>query len=171
MDALDHLVSQCLSVADGADPAHAIGEVLSGADLRLVRASVVGRTRPWFFHAGSDLTVFATSAAPGTGSAPHDHGLWAVIACLDGREGARRYEARDGELIETGRGCLHSGDVHVLPAGAIHAVFNCWTEPNVVLHLYGGDFMTAPKRVWDPITGTSSALGLTEPLAPLGDTR
>jgi predicted metal-dependent enzyme (double-stranded beta helix superfamily) len=94
-----------------------------------------------------------------------------VIACLAGQEGSRRYQVEDGVLEETGIGQIRAGEVHGLPAEAIHAVFNCWAEENLVLHLYGGDFLSAAKRVWDPITGTCSALGLAEPLTPVKQVR
>lgn len=89
-----------------------------------------------------------------------------MIACLKGKEGSRRYGELDGTLVERTIGQITAGEVHVLPPEAIHAVFNCWEEPNVVLHLYGGDFLAAPKRVWDPVTGACFSLGLAEPLVP-----
>lgn len=168
MDALDELVERCRSLAVTAEGPSLVEGALRQTDLASILDSVLARRRPWFFEAGPELSVFATAAAPGTGSAPHDHGLWAVIASLAGREGSRRYTEHEGRLCEAGVACLESGGVHRLPTDAIHAVFNCWTEPNVVLHVYGGDFLTAAKRVWDPITGAVSPLGLSEPLAPIG---
>jgi predicted metal-dependent enzyme (double-stranded beta helix superfamily) len=166
MDALDVLIGRCQDLADRGPGA--ISDLVAGSDLTAVLEATRTRPKPWFFTAGPSLTVFATVGAPGTGSAPHDHGLWAVIACLGGREGSRRYQVEDG-VRETGISLLRAGEVHSLPAEAIHAVFNCWAEENLVLHLYGGDFITAAKRVWDPVTGTRSALGLVEPLVPVGE--
>jgi hypothetical protein len=165
MDALDILIGHCQDLADQGPKA--VSDLVAGSDLAAVLEATRARPKPWFFSTGPSFTVFATGATPGTGSAPHDHGLWAVIACLAGREGSRRYQVEDGSLVETGIGQLRAGDVHALPAEAIHAVFNCWAEENTILHLYGGDFITAAKRVWDPVTGTCSALGLVEPLVPV----
>lgn len=168
MDTLDDLIRRCGDCAvDG--PQH-VRDAVGGADLAATLAAIRGRPKPWFFHAATDLTVFATESRPGSGSAPHDHGMWAVIACLAGREGSRRYRDRDGALTETGIAVLDTGQVHAVPADGIHAVFNCWEEPNVVLHVYGGDFLASPKRVWDPVTGDRWPLGLVEPLAPVGAT-
>lgn len=167
MDPLDDLIIRCQTLASGDDPAATIRDAVESADLAAVGRAVLARPKPWFFHTDDHLTVFATQGQPGTGSAPHDHGLWAVLACLEGSEGSRRYEARSGQLVETGLRRLDPGDVHGLAGEAIHAVFNCWTEPNLVLHLYGGDFLAASKHVWDPISGARSALGLAQPLAPI----
>lgn len=164
MDALEELIN-ALEPIGQPDSAGHTRAVIAAADLDALRSSVLARPQPWFFHAADTLTVFATRAQPGTGSAPHDHGLCAVIACLEGREGSRRYELDGDRLVETGIGQLDRGDVHLMPVDAIHAVFNCWDQPNLVLHVYGGNFLSAPKRVWDPITGTGADLGLTEPLA------
>lgn len=171
MDALDHLISKCLALVDGPDPGGAVGEAVRRVDLDAVNEAIVARPGPWFFHADHRLTLFATQAHPGTGSAPHDHGLWAVIACLEGREGSRRYELHDDGLVQTGQGRLDRGQAHLVPSDAIHAVFNCWTEPNLVLHVYGGDFLSTAKNVWDPISGNRSVLGLSEPLAPFDGPR
>ena len=130
-------------------------------------ACLVARPEPWFFVAEPTLTVFATRGAPGSGSAPHDHGIEAIIGCLAGREGSRLYDLDRGDLREIARSELRAGDAHVVGPRAIHAVFNCWNEPNLVLHVYRGDFLATPKRVWDPITGSATTLGLGEPLAVL----
>jgi len=165
MDALEELIKALEPLRQPDSAAHT-RTVIAAADLDALRNSVLARPQPWFFHAGDTLTVFATRAQPGTGSAPHDHGLWAVIACLEGREGSRRYEVDGDRLVETGIGQLDRGEVHLMPLGVIHAVFNCWDQPNLVLHVYGGNFLSAPKHVWDPITGIRADLGLTEPLVP-----
>ena len=89
-----------------------------------------------------------------------------MVACLGGQEGSRTYEVEDGQLTERGRRRLAAGEAHSLNADAIHAVFNCWSEPNIVLHVYGGDFLKSAKTVYDPLSGDSYPLGLKEPLVP-----
>jgi hypothetical protein len=167
MDALDLIITACTEAAEKHRDAEAVRDVVAAGDLAGVAKAVQARPEPWFFTAGPSLTVFVTAGSPGSGSAIHDHGLWGVIACLAGREGSRRYEEADGRPREVGIGRLRAGEVYALPASAIHAVFNCWAEPNLVLHVYGGDFLASPKRVWDPVTGGSFALGLSEPLVPI----
>lgn len=166
MDDLDLFVARCRRSLTDADPPQAVLAAATSHDHFRLAKAVEERPQPWFFTTGEDLTVFATAGQPGTGSAPHDHGLWAVIACLAGREGSRCYRLVDETLTEDRRSMLDAGEAHLLPSEAIHAVFNCWTAPNLVLHVYGGDFLGAPKHVWDPITGNRAELGLNEPLVP-----
>lgn len=163
-DALDVLIRRLATERDlGAG-----FELIAAADVHELAASVRARPRPWWFHLDTHLTVFATSADPGTGSAPHDHGLSAVTRCLDGVEGSRRYCLdRTGTLHETGLARMDVGDTNLLDVDTIHAVFNCWDRPNVVLHVYFGDFTSSPKRVWDPVTGDESELTESAPLTPL----
>lgn len=163
-DVLEELIQRLVMVRD-IDTAV---ELVASVDMHQLAASVRSRSQPWWFHLDARLTVFATSADPGTGSAPHDHGLPAVTRCLDGVEGSRRYRLDEaGALHETGVARIVVGDTSVLDADAIHAVFNCWDRPNVVLHVYLGDFTTSTKRVWDPVTGIESPLTESTPLAPL----
>lgn len=162
-DELDALLQRL----DGVRDPNTAGALIASADVRELAAVILSRAQPWWFHADTNLTVFATSADPGTGSAPHDHGLPAVTRCLDGIEGTRRYRLdHAGALHETGIHRLTVGDTNQLDADTIHAVFNCWDRPNLVLHVYLGDFTTSPKHVWDPVTGHSAPLTETAPLAP-----
>ena len=162
MDPLDDFIKAARSATELDEILKLLRAVASSGLARAIES----RPKPWFWLLDADLTIFATSGQPGTGSAPHDHGLDAVISCLIGWEGSRNYELVGQDLIETSRSILRAGEVHTVPSGSVHAVFNCWTEPNIVLHVYAGDFSRAPKQVWDPITGTASTLGPGEPLAP-----
>jgi predicted metal-dependent enzyme (double-stranded beta helix superfamily) len=167
MDLLNDLITELCACSDDADAALS----LTAAAVRepgSLLAAIASQPAPWYFLADPCLTVFATRSDPGTGSAPHSHGLWAVVACLGGQEGSRTYEVEDGQLIECGKRRLAAGEAHSLDADAIHAVFNCWSEPNIVLHVYGGDFLKAAKTVYDPLSGDAYPLGLTEPLVPHG---
>jgi predicted metal-dependent enzyme (double-stranded beta helix superfamily) len=165
MDQLNDLITELCACPEDANAALS----LTAAAVRRpggLLAAIESHPAPWYFLADPSLTVFATAGAPGTGSAPHSHGLWAVVACLGGQEGSRAYEVEDGQLTERGRRRLAAGEAHSLNADAIHAVFNCWSEPNIVLHVYGGDFLKSAKTVYDPLSGDSYPLGLKEPLVP-----
>lgn len=167
MDLLNDLITQLCACTDDADAALSL-TAAAVRDPGGLLAAIESRQSPWYFLADPSLTVFATKSAPGTGSAPHSHGLWAVVACLSGQEGSRTYEVEDGQLTECGQRRLAAAEAHSLGEGAIHAVFNCWLESNVVLHVYGGDFLAAAKTVYDPLSGHAYPLGLTEPLVPHG---
>ena len=165
MDLLNDLITELDACSEDADAALSLTAV-AVRDPDGLLAAIASQPAPWYFLAEPSLTVFATRSAPGTGSAPHSHGLWAVVACLSGQEGSRTYEVEDGQLTECGQRRLAAGEAHSLDADAIHAVFNCWSEPNIVLHVYGGDFLIADKTVYDPLSGGAYPLGLTEPLVP-----
>lgn len=167
MDLLNDLITELCACTGGADVALSL-TAAAVKDPEVLLAAIESQQAPWYFLADPSLTVFATRSAPGTGSAPHSHGLWAVVACLSGQEGSRTYEVEDGQLTECGQRRLATGEAHSLDADAIHAVFNCWSEPNIVLHVYGGDFLAAAKAVYDPLSGDAYPLGLAEPLVPHG---
>ena len=167
MDLLNDLITELCACAEDADAALSLTAAAVRESGGLL-ATIASQPAPWYFLADPSLTVFATRSAPGTGSAPHSHGLWAVVACLSGQEGSRTYEVEDGQLTECGQRRLAAGEAHSLDADAIHAVFNCWSEPNIVLHVYGGDFLKAAKTVYDPLSGDAYPLGLAEPLVPHG---
>ena len=40
------------------------------------------------------------------------------------------------------------------------------TVPNGILHLYGGNWITTDKTVWDPITSATSSFTVRKLLAP-----
>jgi predicted metal-dependent enzyme (double-stranded beta helix superfamily) len=166
MDLLNDLITELCACTGDADAALSLIAAAARDPDSLLGA--IESQQAWYFLADPSLTVFATRSAPGTGSAPHSHGLWAVIACLSGREGSRTYEVEDGQLTECGQRRLAAGEAHALDDDAIHAVFNCWSEPNIVLHVYGGDFLKAAKTVYDPLSGTAYPLGSAEPLVPHG---
>ncbi len=165
MDRLNDFITELRGCSGDADAALSL-TVAAVSEPGGLLTAITSQQAPWYFLADPSLTVFATAGAPGTGSAPHNHGLWAVVACLRGQEGSRLYKVKDGELTECGQRRLATGEVHSLEADAIHAVFNCWSEPNIVLHVYGGDFLAAAKTVYDPLSGDSYPLGLAEPLVP-----
>jgi catechol 2,3-dioxygenase-like lactoylglutathione lyase family enzyme len=124
------------------------------------------RPKPWFFAADETMTFFCTEGRAGNASAPHDHGAWSVLGCFDGSEESWWHEATPDGLRQVGSGVLRPGEVHALPADAIHAVLNRWNQPNGVVHIYEGNFLAAERSIWDPVTHERHTAPLDEPLAP-----
>lgn len=167
MDILDHLLQDtrdAMSVGQ-----NAVTNVLQTAldDHERLGAAIRSRPKPWFFAADETMTAFCTEGRPGNASAPHDHGTWSVLGCFEGSEESWWHETDHATgLRHVGSGVLRAGQVHALPADAIHAVMNRWSALNGVVHLYGGNFLAADRHVWDPVTHERHQAGLTEPLAP-----
>ena len=47
---------------------------------------------------------------------------------------------------------LAKGDAHVMGREEIHTAYNPSKSLTGAIHIYEGDFLTTPKREWDPIT-------------------
>lgn len=129
-------------------------------------AAVFERPEPWFFVSDHEVTIFCTSARPGSASAPHDHATWSVLGCFLGSEESWHHRRSGDGLVDVGRTALRAGDAHALPADAVHSVMNRWDRPNGVVHVYAGDFLALERTIWDPVTGAAHPAGMGEMLAP-----
>jgi len=90
------------------------------------------------------LAVFAVSWTPGKGVGPHDHGTWAVVGGIRGREcngNWRRTDdgSRDGyaEIERFSEVTAGAGDVMCFRTGDIHSVENAGDGVALSLHVYG----------------------------------
>lgn len=137
------------------------------ADPERFAAALGERPKPWFFVADDELTVFCTTAQPGSASAPHDHATWSVLGCFGGSEESWHYRPSADGLVGIGSSVLRPGDAHTLPVNAVHSVMNRWDQPNGVVHVYAGNFVSLDRTVWDPVTGRSHPAGIGEMVAPL----
>ncbi|MBI1990911.1 MAG: hypothetical protein HYS65_14570 [Betaproteobacteria bacterium] len=66
---------------------------------------------------------------------PHDHGTWATILLLSGQEKNTLYRRENGALRKATQITLAIG-----------------------LHVYGGDILELPRRMWNPETLEEHAL-------------
>lgn len=83
---------------------------------------------------------------------PHDHRMWAVIGIYAGSEENVFYR-RSGPTIESSGGkSLTQRDVLLLGDDAIHSVHNPLRSHTGAIHVYGGDFIRAPRSQWPPET-------------------
>lgn len=167
---IDTFITDCRdAVRESQDAVH---DVVRAAlvDTERFTAALVQRPKPWFFAADDDLTVFATSGAPGTASAPHDHATWSVLGCFAGAEESWWHEPAHDGLATVGHGVLRAGESHALPADAVHSVMNRWDTSNGVIHVYAGNFLALERTLWDPVTAQRTPAGLKGMTAPLGIT-
>jgi predicted metal-dependent enzyme (double-stranded beta helix superfamily) len=90
------------------------------------------------------LAVFVVSWLPGRGTAPHDHGTWAVIAGVEGTEHNIRYQRLDdrsrpnyAEIEVKQEFDAKVGDVVCMRTAGIHSVHNNTDKMTLSLHTYG----------------------------------
>ena len=103
----------------------------------------------WF--ADSTVSVFSIVWPPYFITEPHNHCMWATVAIYQGRENNLYWERLDSSIRVTGGGSAKAGDVINLPEEAIHSVHNPVDEYTGAIHVYGGDFLNAPRSEWDPL--------------------
>ena len=98
------------------------------------------------------LTIMNIIWPPGIITEPHNHNSWAVIGIYQGREDNLLW-AREGDGIKpVGALTLAAGDTHAMSRDDIHTAYNPSKSLTGAIHIYEGDFLTTPKREWDPIT-------------------
>lgn len=103
-------------------------------------------------HRDPTLTIMNIIWPPGIVTEPHNHNSWAVIGIYEGREDNLLWE-RDGDGIKpVGAITLAAGDTHCMSRDDIHTAFNPSQSLTGAIHVYEGDFLTTPKREWDPVT-------------------
>ena len=90
------------------------------------------------------LAVLAVSWVPGMGIEPHDHGTWAVVACVKGLEKNISYKRLDdrsnpkyAELEIKSESITGPGDLVCMKTGGIHEVRNDGDEVALSIHTYG----------------------------------
>jgi predicted metal-dependent enzyme (double-stranded beta helix superfamily) len=103
------------------------------------------------------LAVFAASWLPGRGVPPHDHGTWAIVVGVDGREKNvfwKRVDDRSrpgyAEVHQVGEKVFGTGDVLVMPTGMIHSVRNESDQVTLSLHVYGKHVNFTERSQFDP---------------------
>jgi predicted metal-dependent enzyme (double-stranded beta helix superfamily) len=109
------------------------------------------------------LATFVVSWMPGRGTPPHDHGTWAVVAGLAGRERNERWRRVDGggepgraELERLDAAEVGPGTTIALGSGEIHSVHNDGAETSLSLHVYGRHFNHTERSQYDPAARTES---------------
>ena len=104
-------------------------------------------------HRSPSLTIVHVAWAPSYTQAPHNHLVWAEIGVYSGREDNifwRRSTPDSKWSIEAiGATSLCAGSCRSLEHDVIHSVTNPLDKVTAGLHVYGGDLIAAPRRMWD----------------------
>ena len=153
---LDTFVEECRAALGESEPLLAIKAVLTRA---LAAPAEVQAALPAtcaelaVLHSSAELTVMKAVWAPRMALPPHNHLMWGALGVYGGKED-NRFFRRDGDaLSQVGGKEMDEGDVALLGADVIHSVTNPRTHAfTSAIHIYGGDFMTRPRSMWDMTT-------------------
>ncbi len=161
----DAFVAACLAAVRGDGRAQPVVRDLverAVADPRAIEAEVRDRTvspMTTIWHRSDELTVLHIVWPPQVDLFAHDHNMWAVIGIYGGREDNSFYRRLPDGRIEPNAGrTLLEKDVVALGPDVVHSVANPTRQWTAALHVYGGDFYSTPRTMWDRHTFAPSPL-------------
>jgi predicted metal-dependent enzyme (double-stranded beta helix superfamily) len=116
---------------------------------------------PLHEEADHSLAIFVVTWMPGEETPPHDHGTWAVIAGLAGRETNHWWKRHDdaamphyADVRRAGADRIEPGTIITMGGDAIHSLHNDSGAVSTTLHLYGHNVDFTDRRKYDPAHGT-----------------
>ncbi|NCF51985.1 hypothetical protein GWP57_10275 [Gammaproteobacteria bacterium] len=157
---LERFIDDCRAAVKSGDSSRAVRELVE----RAVRepaalTSALGtpeRGELQSLHVSDELTILNVVWAPRMTLMPHNHNMWAVIGVYGGREDnifwRRRKDDPAGRIEAAGAKTIGPGDVRPLGRDIIHSVTNPTSQLTAALHIYGGDFFTEERSMWDPLS-------------------
>jgi predicted metal-dependent enzyme (double-stranded beta helix superfamily) len=155
----DEFVAECLKAVRTNDRAPlAVKELVERAvsEPAAITAEVRDRTTSpmmTVWHRSDELTVLHIVWPPEVDLFAHDHNMWAVIGLYGGREDNRFYRRLDdGRIAPHTAKTLLEKDVVTLGPDLVHSVSNPTRQWTAALHIYGGEFFTTPRTMWDKTT-------------------
>ena len=153
------LVARFAQAAESAEPmaaARAVLESLRGElaaiEQALAYVSGVGGNARQVFYRSPGLTLLKVCFPSGRRTPPHDHGTWATILLLSGEEKNTLYRRDEGKLRKAGEVTLERGAILPMRAESVHVAECLGSAPAIGLHVYGGDILELPRRMWNPQT-------------------
>ena len=151
------LVARFANAVDGSNSMDAARAVLDGlkSDLAAIEQALsyisgVGGNARQVFYRSPSLTLLKVCFPNGRRTPPHDHGTWAQILLLSGEEKNTLYRAEDGALRKASEVTLTRGQILPMRADTAHVAECIGNVPAIGLHVYGGDILALPRRMWDP---------------------
>ncbi len=109
----------------------------------------VGNSEETLLHCDDALTILQARLTPNIHFPPHEHGITAVIATYDGVETHHLYRCADSGLEECGKVNARAPEVCVFGSDVIHSIVNPGTDYSRSLHVYLGDLISRPRRLWN----------------------
>lgn len=154
----DVFVAECLTAVRSGQGQSAVKEIVE----RTVSSpsAIETEVRPWtespmmtVWHRSDELTALHIVWPPEVDLFAHDHNMWAVIGIYGGREDNQFYQRlSDGRIKPHTGKTLLPNDVVSLGDKVVHSVRNPTREWTAALHVYGGEFFTTPRTMWDKTT-------------------
>jgi predicted metal-dependent enzyme (double-stranded beta helix superfamily) len=156
MPDIDRFIEDCRDAAQEGVGHKAVREVVSRAVAdRPSIVSMLGEPAEAGIskiYQGPELTILHVVWAPQMTVMPHNHEMWAVIGVYTGAED-NIFWRRNGQGVEAaGATALRERDAVPLGPDIIHSVTNPTDKMTGAIHVYGGDFFSAPRSEWDPET-------------------
>ena len=153
------LVTSFSAAVSSGDPMSAARAVLEGLKTRIAEVdealryiSGVGGNARQVFYRSPDLTLLKVCFPAARRTPPHDHGTWATILLLSGEEKNTLYRVDNARLRKASEVSLAPGSILNMRADTVHVVECVGDAPTVGLHVYGGDILELPRRMWHPQT-------------------
>ncbi|MGH8616738.1 MAG: hypothetical protein ACREUW_03540 [Burkholderiales bacterium] len=153
------LVARFAQAADSANPMQAVRAEVDGlaadpaaVEQALAYVSGIGGNARQVFYRSPNLTLLKVCFPAGRRTPPHDHGTWATILLLSGEEKNTLYRRENGTLRKAGEVTLTRGSVLPMRPDTVHVAECLGSVPAIGLHVYGGDILELPRRMWNPDT-------------------
>ena len=153
------LVARFADAAEAMDAMSAARQVLESlkGDLAAVEKALayisgVGGNARQVFYRSTNLTLLKVCFPSGRRTPPHDHGTWATILLLSGEEKNTLYRRENGTLRKASEVTLTRGAILPMRGETAHVAECIGSAPAVGLHVYGGDILELPRRMWNPET-------------------
>lgn len=153
------LVTSFAAAVSRAEPMAAARTVLESLKDRIAEVDEalryipgVGGNARQIFYRSPDLSLLKVCFPAGRRTPPHDHGTWAMILPLSGEEKNTLYRVEGGKLRKASEVTLKAGSILGMRADTAHVVECLGNAPTIGLHIYGGDVLELPRRMWHPQT-------------------
>ena len=162
------LVASFAKAGESPNPMNAAREALEAlrGDLGAVEQALsfvsgTGGNARQVFYRSPAITLLKVCFPAGRRTPPHNHGAWATILLLSGEEKNTLYRHDNGKLRKASEVSLTRGSILPMLADTAHVAECIGSAPAVGLHVYGGDILDLPRRMWNPQTLEEHALDWT----------
>ena len=162
------LVASFAKAGESPNPMNAAREALEAlrGDLGAVEQALhfvsgAGGNARQVFYRSPAITLLKVCFPAGRRTPPHNHGAWATILLLSGEEKNTLYRRDKGKLRKASEVTLTRGAILPMLADTAHVAECIGNAPAIGLHVYGGDILDLPRRMWNPQTLEEHALDWT----------